>query len=291
MANDSDVETARLLISCPDQPGIVAAVSQFLFAAGANVVHSDQHTSEPVGGMFSMRLAFDLPDFDEQRSQLERNFAAIGERFNMQWRFANARAPKRIAIFVSRQDHCLLELLWRRQAGDLFCDIVMVISNHPDVRETVEARGIPFHHIPVAASTKAQSEAKQLALLGEGAVDLVVLARYMQVLSPAFTAAYPNRIVNIHHGLLPAFVGADPYRRAYERGVKLIGATAHYVIADLDAGPIIEQDVQRIDHRHGIDELHRKGRYLERVVLARAVEWHVEDRVIVDGGCTVVFGT
>jgi len=279
---------ARLLIACPDQPGIVAAVSQLLFDVGANIVHSDQHTTAPSGGTFYMRLAFELGHMDQRVPELTTRLEPLATRFAMDWSLTRIGRPKRVAIFVSREDHCLLELLWRQQSGDLDAGIAMVVSNHADLRGIVEPRGIPFHHTPMTADTKAEAEAQQLALM-EGNVDLVVLARYMQILSADFIAAWPNRVINIHHGLLPAFVGASPYRQAHARGVKLIGATAHYVTPQLDAGPIIEQDTERVDHHHGVDELRRIGRYVERVVLARAVQWHVEDRVLVDGERTVVF--
>ncbi len=281
-------DIGRLLISCPDRPGIVAAVSQFLYEHGANIIHSDQHSTDPEGGVFFMRVEFALPGLEERGRDLERDFQRVAARFRMDWRLAYASRVKRLAIFVSRAEHCLFELLWQRRAGDLEAEIAMVISNHPDLRETVEAWGVPFHHLPVTPETKRAAEEEQLRLL-EGRADLIVLARYMQILSPEFVARYPNRIINIHHSFLPAFVGANPYAQAYERGVKLIGATAHYVTAELDAGPIIEQDVQRVDHRYGVEDLKRVGRHIERVVLARAVSWHVEDRILVHGNKTVVF--
>lgn len=288
MAQNHLANRARLLISCPDQPGIVAAVSTFLFERGANIVHADQHSTDPWGGQFFMRVEFDLPGLAERREQVEREFSPIAERFAMAWRLALAARRKRIAVFVSKEEHCLLELLWQWQAGELEGEIVRVIGNHPDLRSRVEPYGIPFHHIPVARERKAEAEAAQLALTA-GQVDLVVLARYMQIVSPDFIAHHPNQIINIHHSFLPAFVGAKPYAQAYERGVKLIGATAHYVTAELDAGPIIEQDVQRVDHRSDVADLKRIGRQIERVVLARAVRWHLEDRVLVHGNKTVVF--
>jgi formyltetrahydrofolate deformylase len=207
----------------------------------------------------------------------------------MQWRITNAAQKKRLAVFVSRAEHALLELLWQHRAGDLSADIVVVVSNHPTHKALVERQGIPYVHIPVTSRTKSEAEAEQLRILSEYNVDAVVLARYMQVLSPTFLQHYPARIINIHHSFLPAFVGANPYQAAYDRGVKLIGATAHYVTEELDAGPIIEQDVLRIDHRQDVDDLRRLGRYIERVVLARAVGWHVEDRVLLHGNKTIVF--
>jgi formyltetrahydrofolate deformylase len=276
----------RLLISCPDRPGIVAAVSEFLFERGANIIHSDQHSTEQGQGTFFMRIEFSLPGLS---AALEQAFAPVASRFQMQWRFAYAAQRKRLAIFVSRQEHALLELLWQRQAGDLQADIVAVISNHTNNAALVEAAGIPFHHVPISPDLKPAAEALELELLDGYRVDTVVLARYMQVLSSEFLAHYPAAIINIHHGFLPAFVGSNPYQAAYIRGVKLIGATAHYVSEELDAGPIIEQAVQRVDHRHGPDDLRRLGRYIERVVLARAVTWHVEDRVLLHGNKTIVF--
>lgn len=281
-------DLGRLLISCPDRPGIVAAVSRFLFERGANIVHSDQHSTDPTGGTFFMRLEFQLPELEPRLAELEAAFSPLAASFGMDWRLVHAARVKRLAIFVSKAEHALLELLWRRRAGDLRAEIGLVVSNHQDLEETVAAWHIPFYYVPVEPGRKAEAERRQLELV-LGRADLLVLARYMQILSPEFVAHFPQRIINIHHSFLPAFVGANPYLRAYERGVKLIGATAHYVTAELDAGPIIEQDVQRVDHRHGPAELRRLGRYLERVVLARAVEWHVEDRVLVHGNRTVVF--
>jgi formyltetrahydrofolate deformylase len=278
----------RLLISCPDRPGIVAAVSRFLFERGANIAHSDQHSTDLEGGVFFMRIEFDLPELEERGPDVERAFAGIAERFDMDWRLAHACRRKRLAIFVSREEHCLLELLWRRRSGDLRADIAMVISNHAELAEVALGWDIPFHHIPVTREAKPLAEQRQLELLS-GRVDAVILARYMQILSGEFISHWPGRIINIHHSFLPAFVGARPYDQAYRHGVKLIGATAHYVTEDLDAGPIIEQDVQRVDHRHGPEELRRIGRLVERMVLARAVSWHVEDRILIHGNKTVVF--
>ncbi|GAB7386474.1 formyltetrahydrofolate deformylase [Bacillaceae bacterium] len=280
---------ARLLISCHDRPGIVAAVSRFLHEHGANIVRSDQHSTDPEGGHFFMRVEFDIPNIAEKKEKLETDFLPVAQEFGMDWRFAYASQLKRMAIFVSRQEHCLLELLWQWQAGDLLADIALVISNHPDLRETVEAQGIPYYHIPVTKENKAEAERKQLELLRQYDVDLVVLARYMQILSPDFLIHYPNRIINIHHSFLPAFVGGRPYERAYERGVKIIGATAHYVTEDLDEGPIIEQDVIRVSHRDNAEDLKRIGRTIERNVLARAVSWHLEDRIITYQNKTIVF--
>lgn len=279
---------ARMLVSCPDQPGIVAAVSRFLFEQGANIVQSDQYTMDPEGGMFFIRIEFDLDNLDERREKLKADFAAVAEQFQMKWSINRASRKKRLAVFVSKEDHALLELLWQWQAGDLEADIAMVISNHDDMRSLVESFDIPYYHIPVTAATKAEAERLQLELVVDK-VDAVVLARYMQIITPKFIEHFPNRIINIHHSFLPAFVGGKPYAQAYNRGVKIIGATAHYVTEELDGGPIIEQDVQRVSHRHNVDDLKRIGRHIERIVLARAVSWHVEDRVIVHGNKTVVF--
>ena len=279
---------ARMLISCPDGPGIVAAVSRFLFEHGANIVQSDQYTMNPAGGMFFMRVEFDLPELSKNLPALERDFQAVGDQFKMEWTINQVSRKKRIAIFVSKEDHCLVELLWHWQAGDLDADIAMVISNHNDMRKYVESFGIPFHHIPVTADTKKEAEQKQLEVIGSD-IDLIVLARYMQIISPLFIEHFRNRIIKNHHSFLPAFVGGKPYAQAYDRGVKIIGATAHYVTEELDGGPIIEQDVQRVSHSDNVNELKRIGRTIERVVLARAVQWHTEDRVLVHQNKTVVF--
>ncbi len=281
-------DRGRLLVSCPDRPGIIAAVSHLLFAQGANIIHSDQHSTDPSGGLFFLRIEFALPGLAGDIDQLRTAFAPIGDRYGMEWRITPAALRKRLAIFVSREDHCLLELLGQRRAGDLAADIALVIGNHPKMADVVAPWSIPFHHIPVAAGDKAAAERQQLVLL-DGQVDAVVLARYMQVLSPLFLQRWRHQVINIHHSFLPAFVGANPYAQAHARGVKLIGATAHYVTSELDAGPIIDQDVHRVDHRHGITDLRRIGRQIERTVLARAVSWHVEDRVLVHGNTTVVF--
>jgi formyltetrahydrofolate deformylase len=277
-----------MLISCPDKPGIVAAVSQFLFEHGANIVQSDQYTMDPEGGMFFIRIEFDLPELAVRIEGLKQDFERVATAFSMDWRLNLASRKKRIAIFVSKEDHCLLELLWHWRAGDLNADIAMVISNHPDMRSLVEPFGIPYHHIPVTADTKAEAERLQLEAVGDS-VDAIILARYMQIVSPAFIQQYANRIINIHHSFLPAFVGGKPYAQAHSRGVKIIGATAHYVTEELDGGPIIEQDVQRVSHRDNVEDLKRIGRHIERIVLAKAVAWHVEDRIIVYNNKTVVF--
>lgn len=283
----ADRDVGRLLVTCPDQPGICAALCSRLYDAGANITGLQQHTTDPQGGRFFVRIEFLLPGLPDRVEDLESGVAGLAGRYGMQWRLARAAAVKHLAIMVSTADHALQELLWRRKAGDLRAEIAMVVSNHEDLRDVVATWGIPFHHVPVTPATKSAAERRQLHLLR--GVDTLVLARYMQVLTPDFLAAFPGQVINIHHSFLPAFVGADPYGRAAERGVKLIGATAHYVTAELDAGPIIEQDVARVDHRQTVADLRAAGRYVERAVLARAVSWHVEDRIIVDGNKTIVF--
>jgi formyltetrahydrofolate deformylase len=280
---------AILLIRCPDRPGIVAAVSSFLFHHGANIVDLYQHSTEEAPGTYFMRLEFQVGGLDVPVPELSRLFGAeVADRFQMQWRLARGDERKRVAVLVSRHDHALLDLLWTWRRGDLRAEVTAVVSNHPDLRGAVEPFGVPFVHVPNAAATRAEAEARMLELL-VGRVDLVVLARYMQILSGGFVARFPDRILNIHHSFLPAFAGADPYRQAYDRGVKIVGATAHYVTAELDAGPIIDQDVARVSHRDGVDALRALGRDLERRVLSRAVRWHCEDRVLVHGNKTIVF--
>jgi formyltetrahydrofolate deformylase len=286
---ESPPYTARLLIDCADQPGIVAAVSGFLFEQGANIVSSHQYSSDPIGGRFYLRTEFFLEGLAEDPEGFRRSFGAtVGERFAMEWGIRYWGERQRVAILVSRYDHCLMDLLWRWQRRELDADIVGVISNHPDLAEEAAAGGVPFHHVPVTTGAKEQAEGQMIELL-RGNADLVVLARYMQILSGDFLDRLGAPVINIHHSFLPAFAGANPYRRAREHGVKLIGATAHYVTAELDGGPIIEQDVARVDHRQSVSELERIGRDIERLVLSRAVSLHLEDRVIADGGRTIVF--
>ncbi len=280
--------TARLLIDCADQPGIVAAVSGFLFEQGANIVSSNQYSSDPIGGRFYLRTEFFLEGLAEDRERFRRGFdAEVARRFAMEWEIRYRGERQRLAILVSRYDHCLVDMLWRWRRGELDADVVGVISNHPDLAQETAAAGVPFHHVPVAKDAKGRAEERMLQFLC-GNVDLVVLARYMQILSGEFLERLGAPVINIHHSFLPAFAGADPYRRAREHGVKLIGATAHYVTAELDGGPIIEQDVARVDHRQSVPELERIGRDIERFVLARAVALHLEDRVIAHGGRTIV---
>ncbi len=280
--------TARLLINCPDAPGIVSAVSSFLYQQGANITDLDQHATAPIGGSYFMRLEFQTEHMSLTPEALSEAFQAqVAERYGMNWHISYAAQRKRVAILVSRHDHAMLELLWRWSRGALPCDIAMVISNHNDLRADVEGFGVPFLHLPVTAETKLSVEAEMEKHLA--GVDLIVLARYMQILSADFTARWPNRIINIHHSFLPAFVGANPYQQAYDKGVKLIGATAHYVTADLDQGPIIEQDVERVSHRDEVPTLREMGQDVERQVLARAVRWHLEDRILIHGNKTIVF--
>ena len=280
-----DADTTRLLLACPDRPGLIATASRFLADAGLNIVDVDQHSTE--AGRFFMRMVFDSPPPGE-RAALEERFATeIAAPAEMDFSFSESTRGKRVAVMVSREDHCLSDLLWRWRNGHLGGEIVTVISNHEDLRGEVEAVGLPFHHVAIDRETKEEAERRALELIGE--IDLLVLARYMQILSPAFLTDLGAPAINIHHSFLPAFVGADPYARAHERGVKLIGATAHYVTAELDAGPIIDQDVVRVGHEDEVDDLIRIGRDVERIVLARAVTAHLEDRVLIDGERTVVF--
>jgi formyltetrahydrofolate deformylase len=289
---DGEVPTAdigRLLLRCADRPGLVAAVSAFLAGAGANIVSLDQHATSQSGGTFMQRTIFHLPGLAAARDSLERDFAEqVAGPYEMDFRLTEAAKPKRVAIMASREDHCLLDLLWRNRRGEIDMSVAMVIGNHPELAEQVRPFGVPFVHIPATKDIREHAEQRQLELL-RGNVDLVVLARYMQIITANFLTEVGCPLINIHHSFLPAFIGAAPYRRARERGVKLVGATAHYVTADLDEGPIIEQDVVRVDHRHEVDDLVRLGADVERAVLSRAVSWHCEDRIIRNGNQTVVF--
>lgn len=286
--NSSNYENiGRLLISCVDKPGIVACVSNFLYIKGANIVTSDQHTTDPQEGQFFMRVVFHLPNLKDELDQMKQDFIAIANDYEMQWEIHLAEYKKKTAIFVSKEDHCLRELLW--QANTLRADIQCVISNHLDAKELVESYNIPFYYLPVTKETKKEVEAKQIEILQTYDIDLIVLARYMQILSPDFVSHYKDQIINIHHSFLPAFIGANPYQNAYKRGVKIIGATAHYVTNDLDEGPIIEQDVERVYHSDCAAELKRIGSHIERIVLARAVSWHLDDKILTYHNKTVVF--
>jgi len=279
---------ATLLVSCPDRRGLVAALAQLLYGHGANILDSDQHT-DPQAGQFFQRIRFDVSEMHTDRSALERAIGEVAARFAMRWRLAWGGRRARMAILVSRYDHCLYDLLLRQRAGELTCEISLILSNHPDLKPVADQFGIPFEVFPITPATKRAQEEREIERIEALGIDLLVLARYMQVLSPEFVAAYPERIINIHHSFLPAFVGSKPYHQAHQRGVKLIGATAHYATTDLDEGPIIDQDVARCSHRDAIADLIRKGRDLEKLVLARAVRWHLDDRVLVYGNKTVVF--
>ena len=280
---------AILLVRCPDRPGIVASISSFLFRHGANITDFDQHTSEEETAVYFTRLEFQTDHLDLPLDELEKVFGVeVARPFAMDFRLTLSSRRKRVAVLVSRHDHALLELLWTWRRGDLRAEVTAVISNHADLGPAVAPFAVPFLHVPNDRATRAGAEGRMLGAL-EGKADVLVLARYMQILSADFVARFPNAIINIHHSFLPAFAGADPYRQAYERGVKIVGATAHYVTADLDAGPIIEQDVGRVTHRDTVQDLKHLGRDLERRVLARAVRWHCDDRVIVHGNKTVVF--
>jgi formyltetrahydrofolate deformylase len=285
----ADVDTGRLLVRCEDKPGIVAAVSRFLYLHGANIAQSDQYSTDPEGGTFFLRMVFHMRGLAEVGDELRTAFEEqVAHPFGMEWSLQDAGRPKRVALMVSRQDHCLLDILWRWRRGELDLDVGLVISNHADLADAVAQFGVPFEHVPVTKETKAEAERRQLELLRTD-YDLVVLARYMQILSGDFLGRLGAPVINIHHSFLPAFAGAGPYERARERGVKLIGATAHYVTEELDQGPIVEQDVIRVSHRDDVEALIRLGADIERTVLARAVRWHCEDRVLVHENTTVVF--
>jgi formyltetrahydrofolate deformylase len=281
-------EVATLLVSCPDRPGIVAGLAQLLYGHGCNILDSDQHT-DTEAGQFFQRIRFDLTELKTDRHTLESGIREVAQRFHMQAQILYAQRPKRIALFVSKYDHCLYDLLLRHKAGEMHGEIAVVVSNHPDLERVAAQFGVDFAVSPKSAATKAEAEARELALLDERQIDLVVLARYMQILGSAYFERYGGRIINIHHSFLPAFVGGKPYHQAHERGVKLIGATAHYATEVLDQGPIIEQDVIRCSHRDSVEDLVRKGRDVEKTVLARAVRAHLDDRVLIYAGKTVVF--
>ena len=280
--------TAVLLISCPDQRGLVARVAQFLYQNNGNILHSDHHT-DAESGLFLMRIEWELEGFRISQERIAEVFAPQAAELKLTWELHFSHPPSRLAIFVSKQSHCLYDLLWRHSAGELAAELALVISNHTDLAPMVERLGIPYRVFPITSENKAAQERREMELLDEFRVDLVVLARYMQILSPQIVERYPHRIINIHHSFLPAFVGGKPYHQAHERGVKLIGATSHYATAELDQGPIIEQDVARVSHRDTVEDMVRKGRDLERIVLARAVRLHLERRVLPYGRKTVVF--
>ncbi len=288
MTPNGNVESAILLVDCPDRKGILAAIADFIYLHGGNVLHADQHQDNKLG-LFFMRIEWDLKDFGLDREDFREQFEPIARNFQIRWQLELSRSLPNLAIFVSKYQHCLVDLLYRHQTGEFKCKIPLIISNHPDAQDLADHYGIPYHHVPIEKGRKKESERAQRELLQQHAVDLVVLARYMQVLSSDFVSAYPRQIINVHHSFLPAFTGARPYRAAFERGVKLIGATSHYVTTALDEGPIIEQDVARISHRDQVEDLAQKGRDLERVVLARAVRWHLDHRILCYGNKTVIF--
>jgi formyltetrahydrofolate deformylase len=280
--------TAILLLSCPDQKGVVASVANFVYTHGGNILHADEHADED-SNLFLMRVEFDPAEFDVPITAFGEHFSAIASRFTMTWHLAQSSCRPKMVILVSKYDHCLVDLLYRHRSGELHCEIPLIISNHPDNEPIAKFYGIPYETVPVTKDNKRQAEQAIVNLLRECSPDFLVLARYMQILSNEFVSAYPQRIINIHHSFLPAFIGAKPYHQAFQRGVKLIGATSHYVTEVLDDGPIIEQDVVRISHRDTLDDLLQKGRDLEKVVLSRAVRWHIENRILLYGNKTVVF--
>ena len=280
--------SATLLITCPDTKGIVAAIADFLYQHNANILHADQH-QDAENSLFLMRVEWDLKDFSLDEASFARAFEVIAKTYKMTWELKLSADKPRMAIMVSQYDHCLADLLHRYKNNELQCDIPLIISNHLNVQKLAEFYGIPFFHIPVEKDKKKEAEAEQFALFDEYQVDFIVLARYMQILSEDFVKRYPQRVINIHHSFLPAFIGAKPYHRAFERGVKLIGATSHYVTEVLDEGPIIEQDIDRISHRDQVEDLIQKGRDLERIVLYKAVRWHIENRILIYGNKTVIF--
>ncbi len=280
--------SAILLVSCPDAKGEVATIADFVYRHGGNILHADEHADEE-SGLFLMRVEFDPKDFDFGLDEFGKHFSPIAEAFNMRWRLAQSSQRPRMIVFVSKYDHCLVDLLYRQRSGELACDIPLIISNHPDNKAVADFYNIPYEVVSVSKENRSEAEARIHGMIDKHQPDFMVLARYMQILSNDFVNRYPQRIINIHHSFLPAFVGARPYHQAFERGVKLIGATSHYVTEVLDDGPIIEQDVVRVSHRDTVEDLIRKGRDLEKVVLSRAVRSHVENRVLVYGNKTVVF--
>ncbi len=284
----ADPNTATLLVRCPDRKGLVAALAQRLYELGTNILDADQHTDSSAG-LFFQRIRFDLAGVGIERSYLEERIREITDRYEMNWTISYAENRKRMAIFVSRYDHCLYDLLLRHRAGELACEIPLIVSNHPDLKAVADHFGVAFHTFPVTKENKSEQESRALELLAKHEIDLVVLARYMQILSEKFVGQYPERVINIHHSFLPAFLGGRPYHQAHERGVKVVGATAHYATAELDQGPIIAQDVIHTSHRDTVEDLVRKGRDIERAVLAHAVRCHLEDRILVCGNRTVVF--
>ncbi len=281
--------TAILLVQCPDRKGLSAAIANFILQHNGNIVHVEQHQAGDGNLSYLARTEFSLEGFTLDPKDFPAEFTPVAEKFQMQWRLALGTYRPQVAIFVSKYDHCLIDLLYRARNNELACEISMIVSNHPDAKGHADFYAIPYHEIPVTQENKPGAEAQQLRLLRENKIDLIVLARYMQVLSPNFIRHYPQQIINIHHSFLPAFIGAKPHHQAYERGVKLIGATAHYVTEVLDDGPIIEQGVARISHKDALEDLVEKGRDLEKVVLSRAVRWHIENRILLYDNKTVIF--
>lgn len=277
-----------LLVKCPERKGVVAALANFIYAHNGDILHTDQH-QEPEQRLFMMRIEWKLEGFTLSLNDFAREFKEVADEFQMEWKLATASDRPRVAIMVSKSGHCLADLLYRHQIGELPCEISLVISNHDDQRKLAEFYERPYHYVPVSKADRAAAEQQVIALLEDNRIDLVVLARYMQILSQDFIVRYPNRVINIHHSFLPAFIGAKPYHRSYERGVKIVGATAHYVTEVLDEGPIIDQDIVRISHRDSLDDMIRKGSDTEKFVLSRAVRWHLENRVVVYGNKTAVF--
>ena len=280
--------TATLLITCPDTKGIVAAIADFLYQHNANILHADQHLDSE-NNLFLMRVEWDASNFNLTEAAFEQAFEPIANKFKMHWQLKLSQHKTRVAIMVSQYDHCLADLLHRHKSGELACDIPLIISNHRDTEALAKFYGIDFHYIEVNKDNKSMAEAAQFKLFADYNIDLIVLARYMQILSSGFVTRFPQQIINIHHSFLPAFIGARPYHRAFERGVKLIGATSHYVTEVLDEGPIIEQGIDRISHRDQVEDLIQKGRDLERVVLSKAVRWHIENRILLYANKTVIF--
>ncbi len=286
MPNDRLIAT--LLLSCPDRRGLVSRISHFIYEREGNIIDLDEHVDSQEDRFF-LRIAWDMAAFTVAPEDLHDAFLPMAKEFGADWTIRLNRTKRKMAVFVSKYDHCLQEILWRSGMGDFDAEISLIVSNHPDLKPLAERYRIPFHIFPVTPENKASQEEKELALLEQHTIDTIVLARYMQIISPAFVARYPNRILNIHHSFLPAFAGSNPYKQAHERGVKIVGATSHYVTDQLDEGPIIEQDIIRITHKDSLQDLIRKGRDLERLVLARAIRLHFQDRVLVHGNKTIIF--
>ena len=280
--------TAVLLLSCKDRNGLVSRIAHFIFERGGNIIDLDEHVDQEAQ-VFSIRVAWDMTGFSISPEDIEEAFTPMAKEFEADWRIEFAEKKARVAIFVSKYDHCLQDLLWRYSIGEYNIEIPLIISNHADLKPLVDRYGIPYHTFPITKENKLAQEENEIALLKQNDIDVIVLARYMQILSPGFVDRFPNKIINIHHSFLPAFMGGNPYKQAFDRGVKLIGATSHYVTEDLDEGPILEQDIIRVTHRDVVEDLKRKGRDLERIVLARALHNHLEHRVLVQGRKTIIF--